>query len=193
MTTGEGGMITAKDDAIAEKLRLFRSHGMTSMTWDRHKGHAWSYDVVELGYNYRIDEIRAALGRVQLGKLDANNVRRRSLVQQYREALQELTPKITVPFENHPGTSAAHIMPILLPAGTDRTRFMENMKAQGIQTSIHYPPVHHFTAYQKIVNSILPITEDVVEREVTLPLYPSMSNEDVVLVAKAIVQALIPA
>ena len=193
MTTGEGGMITAKDDAIAEKLRLFRSHGMTSMTWDRHKGHAWSYDVVELGYNYRIDEIRAALGRVQLGKLDANNVRRRSLVQQYREALQELTPKITVPFENHPGTSAAHIMPILLPAGTDRTRFMENMKAQGIQTSIHYPPVHHFTAYQKIVNPILPITEDVVEREVTLPLYPSMSNEDVVLVAKAIMQALIPA
>lgn len=191
MTTGEGGMITANDDAIAEKLRLFRSHGMTSMTWDRHKGHAWSYDVVELGYNYRIDEIRAALGRVQLGKLDANNFRRRSLVQQYREALQELTPKITVPFENHPGTSAAHIMPILLPAGTDRTRFMENMKAQGIQTSIHYPPVHHFTAYQKIVNSILPITEDVVEREVTLPLYPSMSNEDVVLVAKAIVQALI--
>jgi dTDP-4-amino-4,6-dideoxygalactose transaminase len=193
MTTGEGGMVTTNDDGFAEKLRLFRSHGMTSMTWDRHKGHAWSYDVVELGYNYRIDEIRAALGRVQLGKLDANNARRRSLTQEYRDVLQELIPEITVPFENHPGTSSAHIMPILLPTGTDRTRFMESMKAQGIQTSIHYPPIHHFTAYQKITNSILPITEDIVEREVTLPLYPAMSDEDVFTVAKAIALALIPA
>lgn len=190
MTTGEGGMITTNDDDFAEKLRLFRSHGMTSMTWDRHKGHAWSYDVVELGYNYRIDEIRAALGRVQLGKLDANNARRRSLTQQYRDVLQELTPEITVPFENHPGISSAHIMPILLPAGTDRTRFMESMKVQGIQTSIHYPPIHHFTAYQKITDSILPVTEDVVEREVTLPLYPALSEADIVLIAKTIKEAI---
>jgi dTDP-4-amino-4,6-dideoxygalactose transaminase len=189
MTTGEGGMITTNDDSFAEKLRLFRSHGMTSMTWDRHKGHAWSYDVVELGYNNRIDEIRAALGRVQLGKLDANNDRRRYLVQQYRDALQELTPEIIVPFENHPGLSAAHIMPVLLPAGTDRIRFMENMKAHGIQTSIHYPPIHHFTAYQKFKNSILPVTEDVAEREVTLPLYPALRDADVVLVAKAVQEA----
>jgi dTDP-4-amino-4,6-dideoxygalactose transaminase len=193
MTTGEGGMITTNDDSFAEKLRLFRSHGMTSMTWDRHKGHAWSYDVVELGYNYRIDEIRAALGRVQLGKLNANNVRRRFLVQQYREVLQELTPEIIVPFEDHSGISAAHIMPILLPAGTDRIRFMENMKENGIQTSIHYPPIHHFTAYQKIANSALPVTENVVRREVTLPLYPAMSDEDAFIVVKAIAQALIPA
>jgi len=190
MTTGEGGMVTTNDDGFAEKLRLFRSHGMTSMTWDRHKGHAWSYDVVELGYNYRIDEIRAALGRVQLGKLDTNNVRRRALVHQYREALQELTPEIVVPFDNHPGISAAHIMPILLPAGTDRIRFMENMKTQGIQTSIHYPPIHHFTAYQEITNVALPVTEDVVGREVTLPLYPAMIDEDIVLVAKTIREVL---
>ena len=190
MTTGEGGMVTTNDDGFAKKLSLFRSHGMTSMTWDRHKGHAWSYDVVELGYNYRIDEIRAALGRVQLGKLEANNVRRRSLVKQYREALQELVPEVIAPFENHPGISSAHIMPILLPDGTDRTCFMENMKAQGIQTSIHYPPIHHFTAYQEITNSVLPVTENVVEREVTLPLYPLMKDEDVVLIAKTIWEVL---
>lgn len=190
MTTGEGGMVTTNDDSFAEKLRLFRSHGMTSMTWDRHKGHAWSYDVVELGYNYRIDEIRAALGRVQLSKLDANNVRRRSLTQQYRDVLQELAPEITIPFENHPGISSAHIMPILLPAGTDRTRFMDSMKAQGIQTSIHYPPVHHFTAYQNIAHSTLPVTESVVAREVTLPLYPALHDEDIVSVAKAIREVL---
>jgi len=190
MTTGEGGMVTTNDDSFAEKLRLFRSHGMTSMTWDRHKGHAWSYDVVELGYNYRIDEIRAALGRVQLSKLDANNARRRSLTQQYRDVLQELAPEITVPFENHPGVSSAHIMPILLPVGTDRTRFMDSMKAQGIQTSIHYPPVHHFTAYQNITHSALPVTESVVAREVTLPLYPALQDEDIVSVAKAIREVL---
>ncbi len=190
MTTGEGGMITTNDDALAEKLRLLRSHGMTSLTWDRHKGHAWSYDVVELGYNYRIDEVRAALGRVQLGKLDANNDQRRLLTKQYREALQELTPEITIPFENHPGSSAAHIMPVLLPEGTDRTRFMENMKAQGIQTSIHYPPIHHFTAYQQTRQSPLPITENVARREITLPLYPAMNDKDVITVVQAIREAI---
>lgn len=190
MTTGEGGMLTTNDPALAEKLRLLRSHGMTSMTWDRHKGHAWSYDVVELGFNYRIDEIRAALGRVQLGKLEANNARRRLLTQNYCQVIHDLVPEITIPFENHPGLSAAHIMPILLPAGTDRTSFMENMKAQGIQTSIHYPPIHHFTAFKDFETSKLPVTEDVAEREVTLPLFPAMRDEDVIFVAKVIREAI---
>jgi dTDP-4-amino-4,6-dideoxygalactose transaminase len=190
MTTGEGGMVTTNNDAFAEKLRLLRSHGMTSLTWDRHKGRAWSYDVVELGYNYRIDEIRAALGRVQLGKLDYNNDHRRSLVRQYRDVLKELAPQITVPFENHAGISAAHIMPVLLPDGTDRMRFMEHMKAKGIQTSIHYPPIHHFTAFQNGAAPNLPVTEDVAKREITLPLYSAMRDEDVVLVADAILDAI---
>jgi dTDP-4-amino-4,6-dideoxygalactose transaminase len=190
MTTGEGGMVITNNDVFAEKLRLLRSHGMTSLTWDRHKGHAWSYDVVEIGYNNRIDEIRAALGRVQLSKLKTNNARRQSLTQQYRKALQELTPEIIVPFGNHPGISASHIMPVLLPAGTDRIQFMEKMKAHGIQTSIHYPPVHHFTAYKDFRNSILPFTEDIAEREVTLPLYPAMLDSDVVLVAKSIQESV---
>src|SRR5689334_9841608 len=90
MTTGEGGMVITNDDTLFEKLRLLRSHGMTTLTWDRHKGHAWSYDVVDLGYNYRIDEIRAALGTVQLSKLERNNERRRHLTQIYRDFLQEL-------------------------------------------------------------------------------------------------------
>jgi dTDP-4-amino-4,6-dideoxygalactose transaminase len=191
MTTGEGGMLTTNNDDFAQKLSLFRSHGMTSMTWDRHKGHAWSYDVVELGYNYRIDEVRAALGRVQLSKLDLNNERRRFLVQQFRDALHELTPQITVPFENHAGVSSAHIMPVLLPLGTDRIRFMENMKAEGIQTSIHYPPIHHFKAYKKFRNSILPITENVSEREVTLPLYPGLSDSNVELVVRTIKEVML--
>ena len=120
MTTGEGGMIVTNDEAYSQRMHLLRSHGMTSLTWDRHKGHAWSYDVVDLGYNYRIDEIRAALGKVQLGKLEANNERRRRLTQVYRDALQELTPQVVAPFASHAGISAADLMPVLLPAGTNR-------------------------------------------------------------------------
>jgi dTDP-4-amino-4,6-dideoxygalactose transaminase len=188
MTTGEGGMLVTNDDTLYEKLRLLRSHGMTSLTWDRHKGHAWSYDVVELGYNYRIDEIRAAIGKVQLAKLDRNNERRRQLVNLYRECLQDV-PEIRVPFLDHPGTSSAHIMPVLLPRGTDRKIFMDEMKNQGIQTSIHYPPIHEFTAYKGIGwhrEGSLSLTEEIARREVTLPLYPGMTDEDVVIVSQAI-------
>jgi dTDP-4-amino-4,6-dideoxygalactose transaminase len=188
MTTGEGGMVVTNDDSLFDKLRLLRSHGMTTLTWDRHKGRAWSYDVVELGYNYRIDEIRAALGLVQLSKLDRNNERRRRLTQIYQDALAEF-PQIVVPFLDHPGITSAHIMPILLPHDSNRVDFMEQMKLQGIQTSIHYPPVHKFTAYKNLNNSIstgLSITENVADREVTLPLYPAMNNENVALVVEAI-------
>ncbi len=193
MTTGEGGMIVTNDEGYSQRLRLLRSHGMTSLTWDRHKGHAWSYDVVDLGYNYRIDEIRAALGSVQLEKLPANNERRRYLTQIYWDALQELTPQVVRPFVNHAGISAAHLMPALLPSGIDRQSFMESMKLQGIQTSIHYPPIHTFTAYSggKTKYS-LPNTENIAGREITLPLYPAMSEEDVFTVTKAIAHTLIP-
>jgi len=191
MTTGEGGMVTTNDEELHEKLRLLRSHGMTSLTWDRHKGHAWSYDVVELGYNYRIDEIRAALGLEQLKKLDRNNKRRRELVNLYRELLQELKPGIVVPFGNHSGISAAHIMPILLPMKFDRNSFMDRMKSEGVQTSIHYPPIHHFTSYRGQYNEIkLPKTDQVANREVTLPLFPKLSEEDVIKVVRSVENGL---
>ena len=84
MTTGEGGMITTNSDTLAKKIRLLRSHGMTSLTWDRDKGHSFSYDVVEVGYNYRIDEVRSALGLTQLKKLDSNNAKRAEIENLYR-------------------------------------------------------------------------------------------------------------
>lgn len=192
LSTGEGGMIVTEDDVLAEKFKLLRSHGMTSLTWDRHQGHAWSYDVVDLGYNYRIDEIRSALGREQLKKLDGFNARRRDIAGQYRTLLSELVPGIIVPFNRHPGISAHHIMPVILPRGADRLRFMEKMKEQGIQTSIHYPPIHLFTSYKLDSGKKkphLPVTEDIASREVTLPLYPTMTDEQVRLVAQAVSQA----
>jgi len=187
MTTGEGGMLTTDRTDLYEKLRVFRSHGMTTLTWDRHKGHAFSYDVVELGYNYRIDEIRAALGLEQLKKLPRNNARRAALTQLYRETMQELAPEVTIPFGNHPGQSSYHILPALLPPKVERGRVMEHLKVQGIQTSIHYPPVHAFTAYRSIANgAALPLTEDIARREITLPLHPMMKEEDVISVVQEI-------
>lgn len=193
MTTGEGGMLATDDDALAERLRILRSHGMTSLSWDRHQGHAYSYDVVDLGYNYRIDEMRAALGRVQLGKLPAANLRRQHLTGLYRELLTELAPEVHMPFGELRGTSCYHILPVLLPPGTDRIRFMEGLKSHGVQTSIHYPPVHRFQIYNEDWQrrgAFLPITEDAANREVTLPLYPTMRDEQVHWVAQAVKEAL---
>jgi dTDP-4-amino-4,6-dideoxygalactose transaminase len=190
MTTGEGGMMTTESDELAQKLGRLRSHGMTTLTWDRHKGHAWSYDVVDLGYNYRIDEIRAALGTVQLKKVERNNERRRQLVHEYRDVLNELVPQVEVPFNDYPGITSAHIMPVLLPGNTIRENFMGRMKAQGVQTSIHYPPIHMFSSFVDDKPKQLSITEEVAHREVTLPLYPMLTNEDILEVAKAVRQAL---
>jgi dTDP-4-amino-4,6-dideoxygalactose transaminase len=193
MTTGEGGMLATNDDSLAEKLRLLRSHGMTSLSWDRHQGHAYSYDVVDLGYNYRIDEMRSALGRAQLRKLLAGNQHRSDLTALYRELLAELAPQMELPFGFRRGTSCYHILPALLPVGTDRIHFMEALKQGGIQTSIHYPPIHHFQIYQsewKKRGMKLPLTEDVSNREVTLPLYATMQSEQVHWVVQAVKEAL---
>ena len=190
MTTGEGGMLTTDNDDLAQKLGRLRSHGMTSLTWDRHKGHAWSYDVVDLGYNYRIDEIRAAIGLVQLSKVERNNERRRKLSQFYCDAIQELVPQVGIPFHNHPGKTSAHLMPILLPTEVKREEFMARMKEQGIQTSIHYPPIHTFTSYKENASLDLLMTEDVASREVTLPLYPTLTDKDILTVVNAMSQAL---
>ena len=194
MTTGEGGMLVTDDDELAARLRLLRSHGMTSLTWDRHKGHAWSYDVVDLGYNYRIDELRAALGRVQLGKLEENNQRRRELTALYREWLDELCPSVCVPFERHAGLSACHLLPVLLPEPAEREACMEHLKSKGVQASIHYPPIHLFSAYREMglqASRDLKRTEGLAKREMTLPLYPALTASQVRFVVEALREALV--
>ncbi len=190
LTTGEGGMVVTNDGDLAEHLRLARSHGMTSLTWDRYRGHQFSYDVVAPGYNYRLDDLRAALGLVQLARLEESNAKRRHLTRQYREALRDL-PHVQVPFPdadlNH---SACHIFPILVPDASERSRLMEYLAGRGIQTSIHYPPVHQFSYYRRLFlenfEFRLPLTEEVAQREVTLPLYPTMTTEQIIEVAGAV-------
>ncbi len=189
LSTGEGGMLVTDRKDIADKVRLQRSHGMTTLTYDRHKGHAHSYDVLDLGYNYRIDEIRSALGLAQLKKLPKNNSHRTAFTNQYRDALAGKV--LELPFATSRGQPAYHLFPVLLPEEVDREQFIDRMRAQGIQTSIHYPPIHTFTYYRQRFGTIsLPRTEQVARREVTLPLYPTMDEEKVALVVSAVVNAL---
>lgn len=183
LVTGEGGMVVTADADIAKRVASLRSHGMTSLTWDRHQGHAWSYDVEDLGYNYRLDEIQSAIGRVQLSKLDSNNQKRFEHTQRYWTNLSEHLPDIGLPFSRHPGHSACHIMPVILPENINREPVMEYLKEKRIQTSIHYPPVHTFSSFRdayidygtgKLIN-----TEQVALKELTLPLYPGLDPEKI--------------
>jgi dTDP-4-amino-4,6-dideoxygalactose transaminase len=192
LATGEGGMIVTNRDDLAEKIRMLRSHGMTTLTWDRHRGHAHTYDVVALGFNYRIDEIRASLGLAQLKKLEANNNQRRQIRNWYQSCLTGLDG-ISIPYQAHLGKSSCHLFPILLDPGLDRRAFMDEMRKNGIQTSIHYPPIHSFSLYKQqalTASDALPLTEQVGQREVTLPLYPQMSLGDVTMVCEIVKQAI---
>lgn len=189
LSTGEGGMITTDDDTIAGKMRLNRSHGMTTLTYERHRGHAFTYDVVSAGYNYRLTEMQSALGIVQLAKLERNNAKRRSLVALYRRALADVSG-VVVPFAGRDQESSCHIMPIVLPEGADRDDVQRAMKAAGIQTSIHYPPVHRFTNFADRFSADVPRLERLKGRLLTLPLHPLMSPRNVETVAEALQEAL---
>jgi len=188
LVTGEGGMIVTNNDDYAEKIKIIRSHGMTTLTWDRHKGHAHSYDVVDLGYNYRINEIASALGLVQLRRLNANNNRRKLIVKEYRKQLENIA-EITIPFTDFKEKSSFHIFPILLSKDINRNIFIEKLKEKRIQSSIHYPPIHLFRYYRKIFGfkaGILLNTEFVGKHEVTLPLHPLMRKKDVRIIVDSI-------
>jgi dTDP-4-amino-4,6-dideoxygalactose transaminase len=189
LVTGEGGMVTTNDDRIAAFIRANRSHGMTASTIDKHKGHAFTYDVVSLGYNYRIGEIQSALGLVQLSKLKKNNAKRRALVKRYHERLAG-HPGLEIPYAGRQYESSCHLCPALLPEGASRETIQAAMKADGVQTSVHYPPVHRFTSFEKMAGEPIVRVEHVAERLITLPLHPLMSDDDVDRVCESLEKAL---
>lgn len=175
MSTGEGGMLLVNDPEYNKQARLLRSHGMTATAYDREKGKEF-YDVVDWGYNYRIDDIRAALGVVQLDRLEADIAKRGELVARYRKNL-EGCDDVTLAFNNYGGESSNYVMGVLINHG-DRAAVRKMMGERGIGTSMHYPPIHQFGCYEKHTTP-LPITEEVGRRELSLPLYFAMTLEDV--------------
>lgn len=192
ITCGEGGAIATNNDELAEKIRLLRSHGMTTLTLDRHMGRAHNYDVAISGFNYRMDEMRAALLDAQLDRLKDLLDRRRKLYVLYREFLDGT--RIHLPFSNYPEQpdwedTAVHILPVLLPIGTDREFVMEAMKREGIQTSIHYPCVHRFSAYRASGQS-LPKTEMLSDRLLTLPFFPDLTERQCRKVVDTLMHAI---
>lgn len=176
LATGEGGMLVTNREDVAEKVRLLRSHGMSSLTWDRHRGHASTYQVTLNGYNYRLDDLRAALGRVQLRKLSANNALRRELVALYRQELSGL-PGWSIPFDGQPSLGAAHLMSLVAPNTEERSRLVEGLSTAGVQTSIHYPVITGFSAFAPYRGSGLECSEAFCDRVVSLPLYPTLKPE----------------
>lgn len=205
LATGEGGAVLGATPELHTRMRLMRAHGMTTLTLDRHKGHAFSYDVELAGFNYRIDEIRSAIGIVQLGRLREGNAARRRLTRRYHERLEGMAAlrglgeaeRVELPYREFEargvGESACHLMPVLLPRGIDRERVMERMRARGVQTSVHYPPIHRFShhgASERVRKEGLEKTDDIAARELTLPLYPRMTDADVDEVCSALGEAI---
>jgi len=182
LAVGEGGVVVTSDEAFAAQVRLLRSHGMTAMTWDRHRGHATDYDVVALGYNYRIDEPRAALAASRLARLDDENTRRARIDAFYREEFAGLD--LTLALAAVDGLeSSYHLFVIVLPEGSDRSAFRERLAADRIQTSVHYPPVHEMTVHAG--EHELPVTESYAARAVTLPMFAGMTDTQVEAVVGA--------
>ena len=193
VTCGEGGAVLTRSKTVAGRLRLLRSHGMTTLTLERHRGHAFDYDVELAGHNHRIDDLRAALLKVQLQRLDGYLERRRRLFRLYCERLQGTD--VIVPFADWAGRPAlndigVHLMCVLLPRGKSRVKVMERLRDRRIQTSIHYPPIHLFTAYRNGVSRDLERTEDLGRRILTLPFYPRLTEAGVDEVASALKDAL---
>ena len=189
IAVGEGGMVVTRNKQLFEKLRLLRSHGMSVHSFDRYKGRAVSYDVEQPGLNYRIHEISSALGLVQLEKLQDANEKRKKIVEHYYSRLNKVQG-MSIPYRNFSrGKSNYHIMPVLLSDSTDRLKVIESMKQDGVQTSIHYPAIQSFSAYNGNVNST-PKAEYVCAHELTLPLYPAMTIEETDIVCDALIKAL---
>jgi dTDP-4-amino-4,6-dideoxygalactose transaminase len=190
MTTAEGGAVICSDPALREHIRQMRGHGLTSGTFQRHASSTPSYDVTMLGFNYRLDELRAAIGLVQLKHLKAWNEKRRVLTQLYRSLLRERTPEVVVPFAQF-SNSSYHIMPVVLPKNTERQAVVTRLRQSGVQTTIHYPPAHLFSYYQKRFPDVrLPLTEDYAERELTLPLHPRLEEADIDTITRALAESL---
>jgi dTDP-4-amino-4,6-dideoxygalactose transaminase len=189
LSCGEGGLLATDDDEVAALARSLRSHAMTSGTWARQTRQTNSYDVVGLGFNYRLDEPRSALLLSRLARLEAEIERRRELTRAYRERLAELP--VIVPYEDVEASSC-YVMPILVEDDGRRDAVRTRLRDEhGIQTSVFYPAVHEFTEYRRRYGAqSLPHTERIARTEITLPLFAHLDEATLDRVTGALGEAL---
>ncbi|MFI4964768.1 MAG: UDP-4-amino-4,6-dideoxy-N-acetyl-beta-L-altrosamine transaminase [Caulobacterales bacterium] len=186
IATGEGGMVTTNDPALAERLRTLRSHGMV-----RPPGaDPWWYEMAEPGFNYRLPDILCALGLSQLKKLPRFAARRRALAQAYETALAPLAPVVRIAQSPAWSDPVLHLMCVLIDfeaAGLSRRQVVERLRARGVGTQVHYIPVHRQPYYAERYGPLdLPGAEAWYEKCLSLPLYPGMADADVRRVVAAV-------
>jgi perosamine synthetase len=190
LTTGEGGMVTTNDAQLAETLRRFRNHGISSEARRRQEAGQWFYEMVLLGFNYRLTDIACALGLSQLKKLDANLARRREIAARYSADFRDL-PEIVVPEVREGVNPAWHLYPIRLKLEMltkERGEIVRALRAENIGVNVHYIPVHKHPYYQERFKSreSYPVAEDAYERLVSLPMFHAMKDQDVEDVIRAV-------
>ena len=190
IATGEGGMVTTNDPALAERLRTLRSHGMVRPAG----AEPWWYEMPEPGFNYRLPDILCALGLSQLKKLPRFAARRRALATAYREQLGPLAPLVRQAAQPAWSDPVLHLMTVLIDfqaAGRSRLAVAEALKARGVGSQVHYIPVHRQPYYRALYGPLdLPGAEAWYARCLSLPLYPGMADGDVAKVVEALKAAL---
>ena len=193
LTTGEGGMVATNDARLAETLRRFRNHGISSEARQRQESGQWFYEMVLLGFNYRLTDIACALGLSQLEKLAANLARRWEIAAQYTAAFRDLpagvipaifSPTIVVPTVREGVNPAWHLYPIRLNLemlAVGRGEIFRALRAENIGVNVHYIPVHQHPYYRERFKSEegYPVAEDAYERLISLPMFHSMTAQDV--------------
>lgn len=190
ISTGEGGMLVCNNEEYAKAAKLMRSHGMTTMSYQRASGHATEYDVTRLGYNYRMDDIHAAIGLAQLDKLPADLLQRARVREWYLDYLKDISG-VVVPFASHHEFASNYILPIVIRGAEKERRdaIREAMHERGVQTSVHYPAAHRFSIYRDDKID-LPITEALTDSMLTLPFFARLSQEDVRFVCETLDEVL---
>ena len=181
LTTGEGGMVLTEDDELATSMRRFRNHGISTDHRQREAIGTWQYEMVELGYNYRISDFQCALGTSQLAKLPVFLARRREIAAQYREAF---AGSATIrPLAVRPeGLSAWHLYVVRLAGGVVRETVFHQLRERGIGVNVHYLPVHLHPFYQErfgLRPGLCPVAESAYEAILSLPIWPGMNEEQV--------------
>ncbi len=177
LATGDGGMLTFSDDAFDGRLRRLRWCGISKDTWDRSvvdRQYSWYYNVEELGFKCHMNDIAAAIGMVQLAKLEANNARRKAIVAYYDERFADLG-WLETPIDKAYADSAHHLYVVRLDRRDD---LIAHLRDRSVSAGVHYLPNHLFALYRGY-RADVPVAEQVWKRLVTLPLYPGMTDMDV--------------
>jgi dTDP-4-amino-4,6-dideoxygalactose transaminase len=191
LSCGEGGLLATDDDDVAALARSLRSHALTSTTWDRHRGHAAGYDVTGVGFNYRLDEPRAALLIERMKGLEDDIAARRRIVHRYRALLEDV-PGVTVPYaDDAVDRSSCYVMPVILEEPSVRPELQSLLlERHGVQTSVLYAALQGLSAYSDLDGGGLARSDYVARAELTLPLYPHLSEQDQETVVAALRQEL---